>query len=266
MVFRLLKSILRKESRPRERTRTVSLEQAQVPTGHRAYVIGDIHARADLLTELLKKIAVDAEHAPVNRHLIYLGDYVDRGLQSRQVIDITLATTTLASFTCITLMGNHEEYMVKFMEDPLSAAEWLRFGGDATLLSYGVAMEPGVATPEKILKASEALCNSVPSAHRQFLSDLQDQYVLGDYLFVHAGVAPDRRLDRQKPEDLRWIREPFVEHTELYEKVIVHGHTITKTPEFHANRISLDTGAYHSGRLTCLVLEGNEQRVIQTDG
>lgn len=239
------------------------MELARVPDDHRAYVIGDIHARADLLAELLEMIAADAHDAPANRHIIFLGDFVDRGHESRKVIDITLQTN-FPSFKRITLMGNHEEYMVRFMEEPLSAPEWLQFGGDATLLSYGVSIQPGVLTPQKLLKASDDLCQAVPAAHRHFLSDLQDTYDLGDYMFVHAGVDPNRRLDRQQPEDLRWIRDSFIEHTELYEKVIVHGHTITDTPEFHCNRISLDTGAYHSGRLTCLVLEGNEKRIIQT--
>jgi serine/threonine protein phosphatase 1 len=265
MVIHFLKSILQMGVRPGQQSRTVSLEQARVPDDHRAYVIGDIHARADLLVELLEMIAADAQNAPSNRQIIFLGDFVDRGHQSRQVIEITLKTN-LPAFKRITLMGNHEEYMVGFMDEPLSASEWLQYGGDATLLSYGVAMDPGVLTPQKLLKASDELCQSVPPAHRQFLSDLQDTYVLGDYMFVHAGIDPKRRLDKQKTEDLRWIRDPFIAHTELYEKIIVHGHTITETPEFHSNRISLDTGAYHSGRLTCLILEGNDRRIIQTGG
>ena len=237
----------------------VSLSEARMPERHRAYVIGDIHGRADLLKVVLDKVADDMTTAPPNVYLIFLGDYVDRGHQSREVIDMILSYSQ-PGLNVVTLAGNHEEAMLDFLREPHGASDWLRFGGIATLHSYRVGSPPGVLTREKQEVIAENLNENLPDKHRQFLEDLDDWFELGDYMFVHAGIDPSRSLSRQDPQQSRWIREPFLSHSRLYEKVVVHGHTITDKPEFHPNRISIDTGAYYSGNLTCLVLENNDRR------
>ena len=240
-----------------------TLEQAAVPDQQRIYVIGDIHGRADLLTKLLSAIQLDAQATDKHNFLIYLGDYIDRGPQSREVIDLIL-NTACRGFTQIHLMGNHEEFLLRFLNAPEQSAPWLEYGGKETLLSYGVSVPLGVLTPNKLKGIAVDLLSALPKEHRLFFERLHDFYELGDYFFTHAGINPNRPLHRQISDDLRWIREPFLSHTPPYAKIIVHGHTITDTPEFHQNRISIDTGAYHSGRLTCLVLEQNTRRIIQT--
>lgn len=244
----------------------VTVEDAAVPDEHRVYVVGDIHGRADLLADLIARIAADAGRYPdAVKQIVYLGDYVDRGPHSRQVIDAVL-DAALPGFSRIALMGNHEEAMLAFLVDPVDNAEWVGpFGGAATLLSYGVALAPGVPTPERLRQAADALEEALPARHRQFLEDLADRHALGDFLFVHAGIDPGRPLADQRPQDLRWIREPFLSRREPLEKVVVHGHTITETAEYHPNRIALDTGAYFSDRLTCLVLDGRKKTLLPTE-
>lgn len=241
----------------------ISLADAALPLGQRAYIIGDIHGRADLLASLLKTITQDAQSGPEHRFLIYLGDYVDRGPHSREVVDLILKAP-LKGFTQVHLMGNHEEFLLRFLQAPEQSAAWLEYGGKETLLSYGVSVPLGVLTPAKLKLAAAGLQEALPKEHLLFYERLQDSYELGDFFFTHAGIAPHKPLHRQVGEDLRWMREPFLSHTQPYTKIIVHGHSITDTPEFHANRIAIDTGAYHSGRLSCLVLERNTRRVLQT--
>ena len=245
------------------RCNTVELTQARIRDGYRAYAIGDIHGRADLLHELLHLVAQDAVDGPAEKSIIYLGDYIDRGNESRQVIDLILERS-LPSFRNIYIKGNHEEAMLTFLEDPLAGADWLRFGGMETLLSYGVGMPAGVPTSDKLNKARDELARKLPGKHLKFLEGLTDWHIEDDYMFVHAAIAPERTLKKQRPQDLRWGHESFLSHNRPYEKVIVHGHTITEKPEFHNNHIGIDTGAYYSGQLTCLVLEGRNQRIIHT--
>lgn len=241
----------------------ISLGDATLSTGDRVYAIGDIHGRADLLSNLLDTVLQDSQSGPGRNTLIYLGDYVDRGGQSREVIDLILQFNP-KDFTQIYLMGNHEELLLQFLESPEQAAAWLEFGGKETLLSYGVSIPLGVITPAKLKGASERLREALPKAHLQYFEQLEDYYEQGDYFFTHAGIAPNRPLHRQATKDLRWARESFLSHAKLYKKIVVHGHTITETPEFHHNRISIDTGAYHSGHLTCLVLEENTRRILMS--
>ncbi len=240
------------------------LEQARTPHNHRVYVVGDIHGRADLLLKLLEMIAADAAETAKEKVLIYLGDFIDRGPQSRDVVE-TVRKGPLAGFRQFALRGNHEEAMLSFLDDPIDGAGWLQYGGMETLMSYGVTVHAGVPSPDRLQAAANALREALPAEHLGFLSELYDFFVLGDYMFVHAGINPRRPLDRQRPHDLRWIRDPFIGYTGLYDKVIVHGHTITEKSEFRQNRIGIDTGAYFSGVLTCLVLEEDMKRLLQTN-
>jgi serine/threonine protein phosphatase 1 len=239
---------------------------AAVAPGTRVYAIGDIHGRFDLLQTLHARIAEDARQAsPARNHIVYLGDYVDRGLQSREVIDLLL-DHPLEGFEAIHLKGNHEELMLRFLEDSRVGPGWFANGGGATLYSYGVRMLERGTDTERLSHLREQLQNSLPPRHLEFLRGLKLWHVEGGYLFVHAGIRPGVALEAQREEDLLWIRELFLDDGSDHGRVVVHGHTIADHPEVRANRIGIDTGAYATGVLTCLVLEGSERHILQTAG
>lgn len=243
----------------------MTVETATVPEGHRVYAIGDIHGRADLLTTLHRDILVDAANAgPGTRKIaIYLGDYLDRGLQSREVIDLLL-DQPLPDFASIHLRGNHEHEAMAFLREPARGATWLRYGGDATLYSYGVRLPAETPPEERLEVLSKSLLAAMPTRHRAFLEALPLAWELGDYFFVHAGVDPDKALDRQDAADMMWIREPFLEAECDFGKVVVHGHSVTEVPDVRDNRIGIDTGACFTNTLTSLVLEGGSRRFLST--
>jgi serine/threonine protein phosphatase 1 len=193
---------------------------------------------------------------------IFLGDLIDRGPDSAAVV-ARLMALSLGETPVRVLLGNHEEVMLVAMSGDRSAlAMFERIGGRATMSSYGIDLNAydAMTIDERIV----ALGRAIPEEHRAFLSGLQDFVVLGDYRFVHAGVRPGIELQRQKTSDLRWIRAGFLDHDAPFDGMIVHGHTVTDEVDRRSNRIGIDTGAYRSGRLTCLVLEGAKQRVLQT--
>lgn len=235
----------------------------RAPHATRLYAVGDIHGRIDLLRALHDRIRDDARDYAGRRVLIYLGDYVDRGDGSRQVIELLL-DHPLDRFETIRLMGNHEDMMSGFLEDASIGPAWMINGGDATLASYGVDAPAEPVGKTRIRALQQAFNEVLPPRHRGFLRALGERHVEGDYLFVHAGVRPGVAPDRQDRQDLLWIREPFLSSTADHGHCVVHGHTTVTEPEFHANRIAIDTGAYYSGTLTCLVLEDAERRVLQT--
>jgi serine/threonine protein phosphatase 1 len=233
-----------------------------VPDGQRVYCVGDIHGRADLLRKLHDKIRIDAEDFQGEKTVVYLGDYVDRGEQSKQVIDLLLSGP-LDGYKSIHLKGNHEQAMMDFIEFPGAAAAWLSFGGRECLNSYGVPLAhiPSMGEVAAIAKKLDA---KLPDAHRAFMLNALPNWRCGSYFFVHAGVRPGVDLERQNVEDLLWIRDDFLGSTLSHGAIIVHGHSISMVPEFLPNRIGIDTGAFTTGVLTCLVLEGGEQRLLQT--
>ena len=233
-----------------------------MPKGERAYVIGDIHGRNDLLCTLLDEVSADAaKRNGVKAHLIFLGDYVDRGSKSADVIE-TVLNLNIPDMNVVMLKGNHETSMLAFMDDPIKGKRWLHYGGDATLRSYGIEISMGELTEKNISIAAENFKKALPETHRKFLETLNDRHVIGDYFFVHAGIDPGQPLEKQKERDLLWIRDEFLSHEGLYEKVIVHGHSIIPEPEFKDNRIGIDTGAFYSNNLTCLVLEGTDKDIL----
>jgi serine/threonine protein phosphatase 1 len=241
--------------------------RATVPAGSRVYAIGDIHGHEPLLRMLHARIAIDMAAYPERRKvLVYLGDYVDRGPQSRATIDLVLDADLPADET-IHLLGNHEQTMLDFMVDPEGNRGWLSYGGIETLASYGIFLDTmahgaGIGLDRVAGRLSAAL----PARHRRFLEGLASSHVEGDYLFVHAGVRPGVPLDAQDREDLMWIRDEFLESGLDHGKVVVHGHSIRREPEIRSNRIGIDTGAFASGRLTALVLDGDQMQFLQTDG
>lgn len=236
--------------------------QPRLPDGSRVYAIGDIHGCLDLLKALLGKIEEDRQSASVPSQLIFLGDYIDRGLSSRQVIEYLLNLDLALPdwLPPIFLIGNHEQVMRDIVngQRPEIMESWLRFGGRTTLQSYGVRPQGGLA------ELVDAFRAKVPSSHTSFLESLDASVIRGDYFFCHAGVRPGRSLEKQTEDDLVWIRHEFLEHPGLFEKTIVHGHTIFPNVALSPQRIGVDTGAYATGRLSALALEGSSQWIIQT--
>lgn len=238
----------------------------RVPNGFRVYAVGDIHGRSDLLARLHDKILADMATAPEQyRVLVYLGDYIDRGPDSRGVIDQVLAFRPDGTER-VFLKGNHESAMLAALEGNMAQArEWMNYGGLPALQSYGINIKPeSLKSPAGLLSLYEQLQRQVPESHRNFLNALLPSFFLGDYLFVHAGVNPQHPLTAQKEEDLLWIRDGFLRCRRYLGKVIVHGHTITSQPDVRDNRIGIDTGAYATGRLTAMVLAGTNRHFLQT--
>jgi len=237
---------------------------ASVPAGTVVYAIGDIHGRLDLLQRLEAKIQRDAAGIDANRRLIVcLGDFIDRGDNSYGVIE-HLSQEPPDSFERICLVGNHESYLLRFLDDRTVATAWLANGGRETLSSYGVSPPMGSDIEGASVEMQVELRARLPQSHIEFLRSLTPSHREGDYFFAHAGVRPGVPLDRQKPHDLMWIREEFLADERDFGAVVVHGHSIRPEPENLANRIGVDTGAYITGRLTCAVLWGGERRFLST--
>ena len=211
------------------------------------YAIGDIHGRADLLRHAHRLIEKDWQARPAERRLeIYLGDYVDRGPDSAAVI--ALLRQRAMTSRIMPLSGNHEAILLRFLDGRISDREWLDWGGAATALSYGV-------NPAREAILSAAVSRAIPLEDVQFLRLLRPSFRYGPYFFAHAGVLPSRPLNEQVPDDLLWIRKPFLDHAGSFGAVVVHGHTPKAEPEFKPNRINLDTGAYATHRLSCLRID-----------
>lgn len=235
---------------------------ARTPDNTRIYAVGDIHGRPDLLDDLLDRIRSDAESTAGKRKVIvYLGDYVDRGYGSFDIVD-TLARDPLPDFESVHLCGNHEAMFLHFLDGGDDGGIWLRNGGDATVTSYGADDSRGMAASTEDLRAR--LNALVPDHHRTFLLGLALRHVEGDYAFVHAGVRPGVALEDQDPEDLMWIRGEFLESEADHGFVVVHGHSPARQVAQPGNRIGIDTGACFTGVLTAAVLDGEDVRFLQT--
>jgi serine/threonine protein phosphatase 1 len=247
-----------------QRPRKADAIPRSVPAGTRVYAVGDIHGSLVPLRLVRDAIREHAEAHPIERKcLIYLGDYVDRGYDSRAVIEL-LVSDPLPGFEQVFLKGNHEDGMLRFLADGSNTLFWVAYGGIATMVSYGVK-PPDPATDEsEVTRARKELAIKLPAAHLEFLAKLEAYRVEGDYLFVHAGIRPGVPLDEQREEDLLWIREEFLRSTQEFGKCVVHGHSITRQADFQTNRIGIDTGAFASGTLTCLVLEDTKQDLLAT--
>lgn len=229
----------------------------------RVYAIGDVHGRDDLFAQLLDRIALDeADRRPLPRLLILLGDLVDRGPQSRQVVERAM-NLAHAGEDVHFLKGNHEEMFVAAARGNVRAAAlFRRYGGVETLASYG--LEPGQSAGMDDEAIAQWMLAHVPRDHVDFLDAFPDMLPLGDYLFVHAGVRPRIALDAQIAADLRWIRGDFLNHRHHFGKMIVHGHSISDDVDAQPNRIGIDTGAFRSGLLTAIGLEDDRRWFLQT--
>jgi serine/threonine protein phosphatase 1 len=235
--------------------------------GELVYAIGDIHGRYDLLTAMLARIVADARGRLRGRTpiLVLCGDYVDRGPDSARVLATLDWIRRDGRVRLHAIKGNHEAGLLDFLDSPHAGAGWLGFGGDATLRSYEVEPPADVHDAAALDRARDELLAAMPAAHLRVLQDLELMAVVGDYAFVHAGIRPGVPLAKQKAEDLLWIRGPFLDWTEPFEKRIVHGHSWAEAaPEIYDNRIGLDTGAYQTGILTAVRIEDHEVEVFQT--
>jgi serine/threonine protein phosphatase 1 len=254
MPVKALLNLVRRTPPPAER----------VPDGMRVYAIGDIHGRLDLLDALLANIADDdaARGNGVETRLIFLGDLIDRGPESSGVVQ-RLLDLSKSGANVRFLMGNHEQVFLRALSGDRRALRFLiRIGGRETLLSYGITEEDYRALDFDELAALAA--EKVPAAHLAFLAGFEKWVALGDYLFVHAGLKPGVSLEDQEYEDLCWIRDAFLLHRDSFGHMVVHGHSITEDIDVRSNRIGIDTGAFATGRLTAIGLQGGERWFLTT--
>jgi serine/threonine protein phosphatase 1 len=231
-----------------------------VPRGQRVYAMGDVHGRLDLFEALRDSIEREIAQAPrLEPVVILLGDLVDRGPDSAGVLREVREWGKRRQLHV--LLGNHEEMFLRSFADVEVLRQFLRHGGRETLLSYGISRKRYAAA--ELAEIQQLAREAVPIEDIEFIAGFEDMVAVGDYLFVHAGIAPGVAMADQKTSDLRWIREPFLSHADDHGRIVVHGHTIAGEPVLRANRIGIDTGAYESGRLTALVLEGTGRRFLE---
>ena len=227
----------------------------RLPDGIRIYAISDIHGCADLLQKMFTVIDRDLVNARSMRAIhVFLGDYIDRGPESRQTIDLLVDRSR--NHETVLLKGNHEAFLFDVLKSPSQLQGWRQYGGLQTLTSYGLtpSLNPDENEQAELIKE---LAYRIPPYQRRFFNSLRLRFVCGDFFFVHAGVRPGIPLTQQKEEDMLWIREEFLESEEQFSKYIVHGHTPVLQPDIRPNRINIDTGAYATGNLTLLTLQGD---------
>lgn len=238
----------------------------QTPPDTTIYAIGDIHGRLDLLAAMHDRIETDScRRAARRKQVVYLGDYVSRGEDSRRVVD-RVGQWLPEGFERITLKGNHEDQLLRFLGGQLDAGRhWFDYGGLATLADYGVVIADRQARDdETVTVLRDRFAAALPQSHLGFFRSLSVSYRAGDYCFVHGGVRPGVPLAEQTDHDCMWIRKSFLDSEDDHGAIVVHGHSISMQPVVRHNRIGIDTGAYHSGVLTCLVLDGTQRSFLQT--
>ncbi len=229
-----------------------------LPPDTRIYAVGDIHGRADLLNDVIGRIEEDIARRPIAHVFeVYVGDYIDRGPQSKDVIEALAWRVVQRRAIC--LRGNHEALLETFLADPAGLHAWLHVGGWQTLESYGLSQTDMSASEFQIRRR---LLGLFPKAHRLFLDCLHSSFSCGDFLFVHAGLRPGVPLAQQSLHDLLWIRDEFLSFKQSHGPLVVHGHTPVRHPELLPNRINIDTGAWMSGILTCIAIEGSKIVVL----
>jgi serine/threonine protein phosphatase 1 len=231
---------------------------ASLPRSTRVYAVGDIHGRADLLDETIARIDEDLDRRPVKHAIeVYLGDYVDRGPDSKSVVD--LLTVRLVQNGAVCLRGNHEALMEAFLQDPAGFQAWRQLGALQTLASYGISPRSEAGT---IAGLHRSFVKLFPRTHELFLQCLRDSFRCGDFFFVHAGIRPGVPIESQDSSDMLWIRDEFLNSQQDHGVFVVHGHTPVPHPDIHHNRVNIDTGAWRSGTLTCIAIEGSSILVL----
>lgn len=242
----------------------VTARSGTLPDGTVIYAIGDLHGRSDLLARMHGLILADGERRRARRRMVvYLGDYVSRGPDSRGLIDMLL-DRPLPGFEQVALRGNHEDLILRFLDGELGAGgHWLDYGGIQALASYGIDWT-GDQTAASLGRLREVFAAAFPATHLAFFRSLKVFHVEGGYLFVHAGLKPGIPLAAQETRDMMWIRSSFLGSEADFGRLIVHGHCVSREPDVRANRIGIDTGAYRTGHLTCVVCEGDRRTFLQT--
>ncbi len=240
-----------------------SAKLPQISAGRRVYAVGDVHGRADLLNKAQTMIEADARtHPDKEKIVVFLGDFIDRGPDSRGVVE-ALINWMPADCGLVCLRGNHEAVLLDFLAGEDVGTDWLSFGGLETILSYGLKLDRVPTTDAAFEDLRQKLAEAVPRRHLAWMGDLPLTHCEGDYLFVHAGLKPKVALEQQQERDLLWIRDEFLSYGGSFGAMVVHGHSIRYEAEVKTNRIGIDTGAYATGRLSCLVLE-DQQRWLMT--
>jgi serine/threonine protein phosphatase 1 len=251
----------------RPRTKVVAPAAPAVPDGTVVWAVGDVHGRLDLLQPLVEAIVADLSASAATRKVvIFLGDYVDRGPDSRSVLKLLAGLPVVEGVEWRFLKGNHEQAMLGFLDDPATGPKWCEYGGDSALRSYGLRVPELAHRTEAWARVAADLEHKLTADERTFLESLELSVTVGDYFFAHAGAKPGLALDRQSAEDLMWIRRPFLDSPAAFERVVVHGHTPTLRVHADHRRIGIDTKAYDTGVLTALRLEGQERRLLQAVG
>lgn len=241
------------------------LPPASIPEGLRLYAVGDVHGRADLLARMRDLVSGDLAGRACSAATIFLGDYVDRGPQSREVVE--MLSSGEWPTPVVALCGNHETALLDFVASVENWTTWRHYESLPTLRSYGIDVRPLMASdpdPAALREAHRHFVEAIPPHHIDFLRSLKACTSAGRYFFCHAGVRPGIPLEQQSPRDLQEIREPFLSSQEDFGRIVVHGHTPSEEPVVRQNRIGIDTGAYATGRLTTLVLEGAAQGWLTT--
>lgn len=238
----------------------IDFDRARGPSGVRVYAVGDIHGRADLLERMISTIRAEIDRdRPADWRIVFLGDYVDRGPDSSMVLE-RIAGLAGRDPRYIALAGNHDVGMVEFLESPDASSLFIQYGGVETARSYGVEFDPN--DPVELRQGHRALLRAVPPTHLAVLRGAVFSVTFGDFFYCHAGIRPGVPLARQAPDDLVWMRRPFLDDARLHPKIVVHGHTIVGRAEIHPNRVNVDTGAWRSGVLTALMVDGSEKRLV----
>ena len=251
----------------RSRTQVAAPAAPAVPDGTVVWAVGDIHGRLDLLQPLVEAIVADLHASAATRKLVvFLGDYIDRGPDSRGVLRLLAGLSNVPGVEWRFLKGNHEQAMLGFLDDPSAGPKWCEYGGDNALRSYGLRVPDLAHRTEAWARVAADLRHKLTAREREFLESLELSVTLGDYFFSHAGARPGVVLERQSPEDLMWIRQPFLNSPAVFERVVVHGHTPTLRVHADHRRIGLDTKAYDTGVLTALRLQGRERSLLQSVG
>lgn len=251
----------------RSRTQVAAPAAPAVPDGTIVWAVGDIHGRLDLLQPLVEAIVADLRDASATRKaVVFLGDYIDRGPDSRGVLKLLAGLAAAQGIEWRFLKGNHEQAMLGFLNDPSAGPKWCEYGGDNALRSYGLQVPNLAHRTEAWARVAADLRHKLTAHEAAFLENLELSVTFGDYFFSHAGARPGVALDRQSPDDLMWIRQPFLDSVTAFERVVVHGHTPTKAVHADQRRIGIDTKAYDSGLLTALRLEGRKRSLLQSIG
>lgn len=251
----------------RSRTQVATPAAPAVPDGTVVWAVGDIHGRLDLLQPLVEAIVADLHASAATRKMVvFLGDYIDRGPDSRGVLRLLAGLSAVQGVEWRFLKGNHEQAMIGFLDDPVAGPKWCEYGGDNALRSYGLRVPDLAHRTEAWARVAADLRHKLTAGETAFLENLELSVTVGDYFLSHAGARPGVALDRQSPADLMWIRQPFLSSRTAFEQVVVHGHT--PTPSVHADhrRIGIDTKAYETGVLTAIRLEGRERSLLQSVG